>query len=109
MNKPKLAKRAILHAIGCALVAGSAFADITDISNVPLASASGSTVLPNLLFTLDDSGSMASDYNPDYVNDSNTCLSTSGGTTACQRGDPPFEAGGANGLNGVGYDPNVNY
>lgn len=109
MDKPSSAKHALLYAIGCALIAGAASAAVTDISNVPLSSASGSTVLPNLLFTLDDSGSMDSDYNPDYVNDSNTCLSTSGGTTACGRGDPPFEAGGGLGFNGVGYDPSVNY
>ena len=85
MDKSSSAKHAILHAIGCALIAGAASAATTDISNVPLASASGSTVLPNLLFTLDDSGSMDSDYNPDYVNDTNKCLTNSGGGTTCVR------------------------
>ena len=76
---------------------------------MPLGSTTGTTFLPNLLFTLDDSGSMASDYNPDYVNDGNTCMTANGGSTNCQRGDPPFEAGGEHGFNGVGYDPNFNY
>src|SRR5215471_11393075 len=91
------------------MIVGAASAATTDISNVPLASASGSSVLPNLLFTLDDSGSMDSDYNPDYVNDTNTCLTDSGSNTTCSRGMPPYETGGANGFNGVAYDPNINY
>lgn len=109
MGQLSLAKRAIFCAISAALIAGPASAAVTDISNVPLASASGSTVLPNLLFTLDDSGSMDSDFNGDDVVNSNNCLTTSGGTTSCSRGDPPYEAGGPNGFNGVAYDPNVNY
>ncbi len=40
----------------------------TQIHNEPLASAAVS-VAPNLMFILDDSGSMASDFTPDYVND----------------------------------------
>jgi type IV pilus assembly protein PilY1 len=95
--------------VAACMVAQPAFAAVTDISNVPLGSAGGATYLPNLLFILDDSGSMGNDYNPDYVNDGNTCMTTSGGSTNCQRGDAPFEAGGANGFNGVGYDPNFTY
>ena len=95
--------------VAACMVAQPAFAAVTDISNVPLGSAGGSTYLPNLLFILDDSGSMGSDYNPDYVNDSNTCLTDSGGNNNCNRGDAPFEAGGSNGFNGVGYDPNFTY
>src|SRR5262245_57858164 len=95
--------------LAACLVAQPAFAALTDISNVPLGSTAGASYLPNLLFILDDSGSMASDYNPDYVNDNNGCMTDSGGATACTRGDPPYEAGGANGFNGVGYDTNFTY
>ncbi|MGB7589279.1 MAG: hypothetical protein WBM00_11280, partial [Solirubrobacterales bacterium] len=91
------------------IAAQPAFAAVTDISSSPLGTAAGLGFLPNLLFILDDSGSMASDYNPDYVNDNNGCMTTSGGSTNCQRGDPPFEAGGEHGFNGVGYDPNFTY
>ena len=97
---------ALCSVIACFAVV-PAFAGTTDIANVPLAS--GTPLPPNVLFTLDDSGSMNSDYLPDYVNDNNTCMPTSGGATACQRGDPPFEAGGQFGFNGVSYDPNYTY
>ena len=72
-------------------------------------SSAGAGFLPNLLFILDDSGSMGRDHNPDYVAEDSKCMTTSGASTFCSRGDPPFEAGGANALNGVGYDPNFTY
>ena len=104
-----LAKRMTACVVVASVFAQPAFAAVTDLSNVPLGSTAGASYLPNLLFILDDSGSMGWDYNPDYVNDSNKCLTDVGGITACNRGDPPFEAGGANGFNGVGYDPNFTY
>lgn len=107
--KITLSKRIAACLVATCITAEPAFAAQTDISNTPLGASAGGGFLPNLLFILDDSGSMASDYNPDYVNDNNTCMNTSGGGTNCQRGDPPFEAGGQNGFNGVGYDPNFTY
>ena len=47
----------------------------TDISQVPLGTASATAVLPNLMFILDDSGSMGRQVMPDNVNDNNTCKS----------------------------------
>ncbi len=41
----------------------------TDLASEPLAQAA-SGVKPNIMYLLDDSGSMAWDYLPDYVNDS---------------------------------------
>src|SRR5258705_6143310 len=102
-------KRAAASLVAACMGAQPAFAAVSDISNVPLGASAGSGFLPNLLFILDDSGSMGSDYNPDYVNDNNRCMTTSGGATNCTRGDPPYEAGGAKGFNGVGYDPNFTY
>ncbi len=107
--KTNMTKRIAVCAVAACLTAQPAFAAVVDISNTPLGSSAGAGFLPNLLFILDDSGSMASDYNPDYVNDNNGCLTDSGGNTNCQRGDPPYEGGGANGFNGVGYDPNFTY
>src|SRR5207244_8489667 len=107
--KINLAKKTTAYLVAACMAAQPAFAGITDISNVPLGSTTGTTFLPNLLFTLDDSGSMASDYNPDYVNDGNTCMTANGGSTNCQRGDPPLEAGGEHRLTGVGSDPNLPY
>ena len=91
------------------LAAQGALAGTVTISSTPLATAGGGGVLPNLLFVLDASGSMDSDYLPDYVNDSNKCMRTSGGSTTCSTGDAPWAAGGANGFNGVAYDPMVAY
>jgi len=107
--KITFAKQTAAYLVAACMGAQPAFAAVTDISNVPLGSSAGSGFLPNLLFILDDSGSMGSDYNPDYVNDNNSCMTTSGGATNCTRGDPPYEAGGAKGFNGVGYDPNFTY
>ena len=104
-----LAKRMTACAVAASMFALPAFAAVTDISNVPLGSTAGASYLPNLLFILDDSGSMGSDYNPDYVNDNNGCMTRSNGNTNCTRGDPAYEAGGDKGFNGVGYDPNFTY
>jgi len=50
----------------CALPLAAGAAS-TDIAQVPLASSSTTTVKPNILFTLDDSGSMGRDYLPDEI------------------------------------------
>src|SRR5512138_1898538 len=92
-----------------ALTAPAALADTVTISSTPLATSGASGILPNLLFVLDASGSMDSNYLPDYVNDSGKCMKTSGGSTTCNVGDAPWDAGGANGFNGVAYDPMVAY
>jgi len=70
--------RQILVALLMAIGAPPAFvaATTTDLADVPLASSSSSQVKPNVLFVLDDSGSMAWDYmpnnssnNPEYNDD----------------------------------------
>ena len=112
--------------VACSLVAcfaiSTAFAAGTDISNVPLAS--GTPLPPNVLFTLDNSGSMDFDFLPDNVDPAgftdlgvtstspaNPCMTDSNGSTFahCERGEPPHEAGGSNGSNGVSYDPTLRY
>ncbi len=107
-NKITLARRFTVYAVAACLASQPVFAAPTDIASVPLASSAGASFLPNLLFSLDDSGSMGRNYLPDYVVDNNTCMVSDDGT-ACQAGDPPFAAGGQTGMNGVGYDPNFNY
>ena len=73
---------------------------VTDIYNEPLAQAAAN-VKPNLMFILDDSGSMDQDYTPDYINDSGSgasCLdsgdddsgSIAGSPDSCRAGDPPY-------------------
>ncbi|HET7764641.1 MAG TPA: PilC/PilY family type IV pilus protein, partial [Burkholderiales bacterium] len=104
------------------MVAQPAFGAVTDIANVPLGSTAGATFLPNLLFTLDESGSMAWHFLPDYVDPNtsgmtnNPCMTDSTGSTNCNSaangfpaGDPPYAAGGQFAMNGVAYDPNFTY
>lgn len=52
--------------------AGMTQAAPTDISQVPLITASGTPVKPNVLFILDDSGSMDNNYLPESANFSST-------------------------------------
>jgi len=47
----------------------SAYAATVDLATVPLANATTTNVLPNLMFILDNSGSMKQDYTPDYISD----------------------------------------
>jgi type IV pilus assembly protein PilY1 len=88
------------------------------ISPDPLGS-STTSINPNIMLILDDSGSMASDYLPDYVNDGNGTGTTAAcadagddgsGITdtpdACVMGDPPYNSPD---FNGVYYNPNIVY
>jgi type IV pilus assembly protein PilY1 len=73
----------------------------TDIANEPLSQAA-SGVRPNIMFILDSSGSMAQDYSPDYVNDSQGSGATPSTTAACF--DSGLVTGQANSC-GVGDPP----
>jgi type IV pilus assembly protein PilY1 len=108
----------------------AARAELIDISQAPLASASDLSVLPNVMFLLDDSGSMQFDTLPDhtertamaselrYLHTVGTCkpkgiLTTSSTSslnnkpsTHCDRVDPPF---GAVQHNGQYYNPAYTY
>lgn len=78
------------------------------ISNVPLGTGSGVSAKPNLIFILDDSGSMSSDYTPDWVNDP-VCQSnmvTFGDTYNCALGDVFFNWSR---FNSQYYDPAIRY
>jgi type IV pilus assembly protein PilY1 len=59
-------------AISPLLATSYAHAGTTDIAQVPLFTSASSTVKPNIMFILDDSGSMASDYMPDDSNFAST-------------------------------------
>lgn len=52
----------------------AAHAAETDISTVPLTLQTAGTARANLMFILDDSGSMDSDYMPDNTNNNNRCF-----------------------------------
>ena len=71
----------------------------TDIANAPLISAAPTQVRPNLMFVLDDSGSMQWDYMPDWVNGHEGTVS---GLHFCRRSDAagPATATSSGGWNG---------
>ena len=101
-----------------------AVAQQLNISTDPLGTGA-SSIKPNVMFILDDSGSMASDYMPDYVNDSHNPPGTTagcfdngddgdsgggsniGGTpNACILGDPPYNSAD---FNTIYYNPDLRY
>ena len=57
-----------LAALAAVLLPAAGMAQLTDIASVPLASSASTTVKPNILFTLDNSGSMAWSHMPDAIN-----------------------------------------
>jgi type IV pilus assembly protein PilY1 len=112
---------AALRLLVAAAVIGAptaALAAATDLATVPLQTSVTSKVKPNLLYTLDDSGSMGWDYLPDYVDDSGNsgsqnpghCRSGNPGNTPslqnCRAGDAPYHSGN---FNGVYYNPQTTY
>ncbi len=67
-------KTSIRRLIAWALTASMTFGSVSQVSaltlaTIPLAASNTTTVRPNLMYVLDDSGSMAWDYTPDYIND----------------------------------------
>lgn len=112
---PLLKSGAIVAGVLCAAV--TAWTAPTDIANEPLA-APVSNTKPNIMFVLDDSGSMAWDYSPDYVDDSN-CLDAldsnnhiRDGLNSCRIGDPPYNAAQYNKQYynpAITYRPGLNY
>jgi len=92
------------------MLAGAAGAAVTRIAQLPLLNVDGTgNVKPNLMLLYDNSGSMASAFTPDYIDDSTTCRSRalmSGGTRGCTAGHPPFNSSD---FNRQYYDPKVRY
>ena len=71
--------------MGIALLGGFGLAQAasTDIANSPLVTSSTANAKPNIMFLLDDSGSMNRDSIPDQVEDSDKCRPDSGSNTTC--------------------------
>ena len=63
----RLRNIAAVFAIAASVSPLLSHAALTDIASVPLASSSTTVVKPNILFTLDDSGSMDREYMPDEI------------------------------------------
>lgn len=79
-------KRQLLLVFGLCVPITSAFSAPTDIASGPLITPSASPVKPNLMFTLDDSGSMRWDYLPDWADDT-FCKNSNGesGLKCCRQ------------------------
>ncbi|WP_040039805.1 pilus assembly protein [Noviherbaspirillum autotrophicum] len=75
------------------------------LATTPLATATNTTVLPNLMFVLDSSGSMGWNYLPDWAND-NLCKNTTGAYDKACVNQPPFQSPD---FNGVYYNPEIRY
>ena len=109
MNIQRMLRPLLPGLAAAALV--TAHAATTDIAQVPLVTSAPNAVLPNLMFILDDSGSMDSDYLPDWANDS-ICRST--GATPTNSGnfgrnctnEPPFRSAV---FNSSYYNPAIRY
>jgi type IV pilus assembly protein PilY1 len=123
---------AMIAACGLAAsVPGPGIAEVADLADVPLANAPDTAVLPNLMYILDDSGSMMWDYMPDYIHSGPgagsgtkehcktlTNCSSAGCTvniagTACSQGTSPSDWGEAPyyspRFNQIYYNPDIAY
>jgi type IV pilus assembly protein PilY1 len=126
--------RTTLFALGLAVAAaGPARAEVADLADVPLANSPSDAVLPNLLYTLDDSGSMMWDYMPDNIHygpgsgnatmenckscDSSSCSTAArvcrgpdvngfGSNPVSDWGEPPYYSAQ---FNQIYYNPDVSY
>ncbi|WP_273161572.1 pilus assembly protein [Massilia timonae] len=98
-------------ALAMTLASTPAWAGPTGLASLPLMSITGSgTVKPNLMLLYDDSGSMAWNHTPDYVDDNTTCRASTTlaarNPRGCVIGDPPYAAPL---FNRQYYDPKVRY
>src|SRR5690349_16907738 len=104
-------------AIVAALAVPLASAQVTDISNEPLAQPAA-TVKPNIMLILDDSGSMTQQYTPDYLGrkfggSNPLCFDTkdtsgniTGSLSNCEAGDVPIMSPD---VNTQYYSPEIRY
>ncbi len=96
---PKKPNQSVLGtALVAALLVATQTLAATDLATAPLQTSTATQVKPNILFILDDSGSMAWDFMPDWVNQKE------GDATL----NPP-ELIRNSGYNGTYYDPAITY
>ena len=98
--------RALVAAVTFGLGCAPAVAALVDIAPQPLANSASALVKPNLMFILDDSGSMNGAHMPDYVDSEPHCRRNGTTLTACSFGTPPFNSAQYNTLF---YNPTITY
>lgn len=83
MHHARLTSTRLARSIGCGLVLATLThyspAALTDLATAPLETSASTLVKPNILFVLDDSGSMTWDFMPDWANSSNGALARNSG------------------------------
>jgi len=104
LTRFNLTKLALVLAAGAAMTTVNAA--LTDIAGSPMATTASSVVKPNLMFMLDDSGSMNSDFMPDSVAGDPACKDTGSSLQNCNFGDPPYNSAQ---FNGIYYSPDITY
>ncbi|MBU1214282.1 MAG: PQQ-binding-like beta-propeller repeat protein [Gammaproteobacteria bacterium] len=78
------------------------------LANAPLATSTSSAVKPNVMFILDDSGSMGWDYLPDWANDTDPASSGSYPSARVSYTSVPALFRN-NQFNGIAYNPAITY
>src|SRR3990172_7963684 len=110
-----LGKRVLAYAVSASMAyTGPLQAALTDIADYPITQPASTSMNPNLLLILDDSGSMGRQFSPDYVSpDNDNCFDsydTNNDLTAnpdgCRPGDPPAMSPD---FNAQYYNPEVRY
>lgn len=110
-----VAKLVVTSSAIALLVGGADAAGMTDLANAPLITiTSNNGVKPNLMFMLDDSGSMGFTFTPDFVgndyngasNQKSNCFNSSSGVLVCTYGHPPFMSSD---FNKQYYNPDIYY
>ncbi len=99
-----LTKMALVLGMGLAMTTVNAA--LTDIAAAPMANTASAVVKPNLLFLLDDSGSMDWDFMPDSVAFDPACRDTGSNLQTCNFGDPAYNSAQ---FNGIAYSPAITY
>ncbi|HRA97605.1 MAG TPA: PilC/PilY family type IV pilus protein [Nitrospira sp.] len=121
MHNTQFRKRLLAHLVAALHIAtGSvSYAATTDLSDTPLANVSGTaSVKPNIMFLLDDSGSMMQQYTPDYISERwggpaasdrhcyDSLDDTDSNRDLCIFGDPPYMSPD---FNKQYYSPEISY
>ncbi|MGE5466335.1 MAG: PilC/PilY family type IV pilus protein [Ignavibacteria bacterium] len=108
MKRPPLTP--LRRAVALSLAAFAAHAGTTDLATAPLVTSPTSSVLPNILYILDDSGSMNWDFMPDWAcasySATNSSCSSTGEDPSSSRSEHLFRNSA---YNGVYYNPAITY
>jgi type IV pilus assembly protein PilY1 len=106
-NALRILKNTVTKATALGVVVLALHGHAVELNDYPVTSSSATSVRPNLLFVLDDSGSMASDFMPDDIVGNPICRDSTGtNKVGCQLMDPPFMSPD---VNGIYYNPSFAY